>query len=280
MIHLVGTVRYYIGSSANIKKRFGVHRCELNGGYHHSLALQRAWDKYGSGSFEFAPVQAVKPQRDLVAFAKSLTDAEQFWFALYARGPGKMPYFNSLPTAGSHLGYKHTAEAIEKMEQIARSRPPMSDITRGRIGAAHRGRPQDPKHIAKRVSKIIGRKASPDELARIQVMNLGRKRTAQALENMRAGQLGRKIPPEVIAKRLATRAGFTHTIESRQKMSASCMGRKRSPASRAKQSATMTGVPKSPESIAKRTATRKLNAELKKQDQATSAAEASTEEEA
>lgn len=45
--------KVYIGSSNNLNKRLGRHKRELNSGKHHSVHLQRSWDKYGGNSFEF-----------------------------------------------------------------------------------------------------------------------------------------------------------------------------------------------------------------------------------
>ena len=39
--------KLYIGSSLSLKNRWERHRRDLNSGIHHSIHLQRAWDKYG-----------------------------------------------------------------------------------------------------------------------------------------------------------------------------------------------------------------------------------------
>lgn len=44
----------YIGSSVNIKKRFNAHKCNLRNGIHRNTKLQRSFDKYGEGAFEFS----------------------------------------------------------------------------------------------------------------------------------------------------------------------------------------------------------------------------------
>lgn len=43
----------YIGSSNNIKRRWKQHINLLNKGEHHSIKLQRAWNKYGQDNFKF-----------------------------------------------------------------------------------------------------------------------------------------------------------------------------------------------------------------------------------
>ena len=46
--------KIYIGSSVNILHRWEIHKSDLNNNKHHSIVLQRAWNKYGAGAFEFS----------------------------------------------------------------------------------------------------------------------------------------------------------------------------------------------------------------------------------
>ena len=43
----------YIGSSKQVDTRFTTHKMSLKRGNHHSIALQRAWEKYGERNFLF-----------------------------------------------------------------------------------------------------------------------------------------------------------------------------------------------------------------------------------
>jgi group I intron endonuclease len=47
------TGKSYIGSSKQIQKRWEQHLLALRKGIHHSVLLQRAWNKYGEDYFEF-----------------------------------------------------------------------------------------------------------------------------------------------------------------------------------------------------------------------------------
>ena len=47
------TGKGYIGSSKQIQKRWEQHLLALRKGIHHSVLLQRAWNKYGEDCFEF-----------------------------------------------------------------------------------------------------------------------------------------------------------------------------------------------------------------------------------
>lgn len=46
----------YIGSSNQVKRRFYLHKWDLRRGKHHSITLQRSWDKYGEQAFSFEPI--------------------------------------------------------------------------------------------------------------------------------------------------------------------------------------------------------------------------------
>ena len=43
----------YIGSAVKILDRWWLHKKMLRNGNHHSVKLQRAWDKYGENNFAF-----------------------------------------------------------------------------------------------------------------------------------------------------------------------------------------------------------------------------------
>lgn len=68
--------KYYVGSSKNMfaipDGRWYRHMVALNKNRHHSIRLQRAWNKYGSDSFEFVVVE-------IVADGRNLLDVEQIY---------------------------------------------------------------------------------------------------------------------------------------------------------------------------------------------------------
>ena len=54
----------YIGSTNNFKRRFIKHRSELRKNYHHSIYLQRAYNKYGEDKFEICILEVCQPIHD------------------------------------------------------------------------------------------------------------------------------------------------------------------------------------------------------------------------
>lgn len=67
--------KYYLGSSIDINGRWQDHRKHLRGGYHHSIALQRAWDKYGEESFEFKILEETDDPTSLVELEQTYLDS-------------------------------------------------------------------------------------------------------------------------------------------------------------------------------------------------------------
>jgi group I intron endonuclease len=97
----IPTGKQYIGSSAkSFKSRYQSHWRLLNLGCHHSVHLQRAWNKYGEEAFEFRPLIVCAP--DMVVFYEQRAiDAMR-------------PEFNRSPTAGNTLGLKQSDEHKNK----------------------------------------------------------------------------------------------------------------------------------------------------------------------
>lgn len=90
----------YIGSSINLNWRKTKHFTELRNQKHHSIILQKAFNKYGEDCFEFKVLANCLP--------KYLIKLEQ-WFI-----DNINPEYNVCKIAGSCLGVKRSKESIEK----------------------------------------------------------------------------------------------------------------------------------------------------------------------
>jgi len=100
---------YYIGSSKNIISRWYDHRKFLKRGNHHSIILQRAWNKYGKSSFEMT----------IIELTNQLLPREQFYLDTLK------PYYNINPIAGGkdNFSYHPNKEIIRsKMSMTAKNR--------------------------------------------------------------------------------------------------------------------------------------------------------------
>lgn len=104
--------KQYVGSAADsFKKRWGEHRSQLNNDCHYNHHLQRAWNKYGSESFEFRVIEYCHPENCL--------NREQYWLdtlMVFDQAKG----YNLCPTAGSRLGTRHSEETKAKLSKITK----------------------------------------------------------------------------------------------------------------------------------------------------------------
>lgn len=66
------TGKIYIGSSKQIEKRWEQHLQSLEKGEHHSILLQRAWNKYGKECFEFIIKEECREEELLIKEQKHL----------------------------------------------------------------------------------------------------------------------------------------------------------------------------------------------------------------
>jgi len=93
----------YVGSTNNIVNRWRQHRYYLSNKKHHSVYLQRSWDKHGECAFVFDVVEIVEPHEDLIA-------REQWWIDHYLQS-GRAVY-NMCKIAGCMTGYTWSNEQI------------------------------------------------------------------------------------------------------------------------------------------------------------------------
>lgn len=102
--------RIYIGSSADIERRWSVHRHHLNAGTHHSRILQNSWRKHGEDAFVFEVL--------LIVSACDLIKSEQHFIECL------QPSFNIHPNARSPLGVKRSVETRRKLSEKKRGIQP------------------------------------------------------------------------------------------------------------------------------------------------------------
>lgn len=93
----------YIGSSIDVKKRWNRHKRDLFKGKHHSIILQRAWDKYGENNFEFIILEETE----------KLIDRENYYLLLLE------PVYNICRSAYSTTGREYKEETRVKHKKFA-----------------------------------------------------------------------------------------------------------------------------------------------------------------
>ena len=96
----------YIGSSVNIAKRRRQHLNLLHKNKHHSIYLQRAFNKWGECAFEFSVLEIVPDVQLLLSVEQHYLDTLKH-------------EYNTYPTAGSTLGVKRNAKTRAQMSASA-----------------------------------------------------------------------------------------------------------------------------------------------------------------
>ena len=147
--------KYYVGSSINIYKRWKEHIKDLNNNRHHSIYLQRSWNKNGSENFKFI-IETLKQPKDLLITEQQYLDI------------AKLEYdktYNACWNATSiMLGRKHTEETKLKISKSQIGKVVSNDtkrkISKSKIGIKHPyyGKSLSKKHKAKISIGISGNK--------------------------------------------------------------------------------------------------------------------------
>ena len=143
----------YVGSTIFISRRTKYHMNALKANKHHSRYLQRAWNKYGEGAFEFKPLLYCD-KSNLLFYEQRAIDTYQS-----ANGGG----YNLSPTAGSSLGAKHSKATKRKMSETRKGHPSWSkgkkhtEEARKKMSRAQTGRMISPEHRRKISEALKGR---------------------------------------------------------------------------------------------------------------------------
>ena len=166
--------RIYVGSATNLRARFGVHRNSLKKGTHHSRYLQAAWDKYGSGAFEFVVLEVVPEKSQLL-------ERENVWITAL-QSAHQTHGFNMCPTAGSQLGMRHSLLARKKMS------------------SSRAGKPKTQEHQQAINAALKGRRLSDECKQKLSAVRTGTRMSSEAKAKMSESRKGKTASPEAKAK--------------------------------------------------------------------------------
>ena len=196
----------YIGSAKSFKTRFRKHKNVLVKNAHHSIKLQRSWNKHGEDAFIFQPIIICKP-KDLLFYEQQAIDA----YNSYYKG------YNATIRASSAIGVKRSDETKNKIS-VSRKGIKLSDEHKKAISDGGKG-------------KIL----SNETKLKMHTAHIGKKKSASQIENMRKANLGKKYNNETKAKISASLIGNTRALgnvlsaETRDKMSVAHKGKAQSP---------------------------------------------------
>lgn len=190
----------YVGSAGNIKKRWRAHVNDLRLGKHHSLYLQRAFDKYGEGNFTFSIIIECQSKDELIENEQKIIDLLS-------------PEYNICKVAGSPLGIKHTEETRKKISaslvgnknsqgkvHTDEWKVRMAEIMRGNkhsLGVKQSDESKEKKRIACTGQHLgskpwLGRKHTQEEIEKIRSTHIGKKFTEEHKQHLRDSWKKRK----------------------------------------------------------------------------------------
>ena len=179
------TGKFYIGSSNNTNRRWKKHKYELNLNKHSNTKLQNSWNLHGENAFEFAVLQIIYNEHDLMI-------CEQIWVNVLK------PYedctgYNIRKTVNSNRGLNFTeehkakiglankgkirskefieflktlspSEETRKLMSIAKKGHIKSEENRAKLSKFHLNRKHSQSHINNVANSLKGRKQSSEEL--------------------------------------------------------------------------------------------------------------------
>lgn len=208
-IRHVDSDKRYIGSTVRWPDRWKEHRAALRAGKHHSVLLQRAWNKYGESAFVcelIAPIYRLHEAAELI-------ETEQAWISMMRSSDPAFGY-NIAPVAGSCLGVKHGPEARANYSAAAKRRP-ITPETRAKMAATKRGKPCSETTKEKIRQTLLGRRR-PNELKEKQRQTmLERKHKATEEKRARMRAIAAARPPEYYT---AMREGLRRSRDHRNQL--------------------------------------------------------------
>ncbi len=168
------TSKCYIGSAVDVKSRFRVHKSSLRLNKHHSIHLQRAWNKYWEHLFEFSIIEYCEKQ--------NLIKREQFWIDhLNCVSPNG---YNLSPTAYSQLGIKRSEETKLKLS-IAHRKAKRSEEFKRNVSLFHKGKVTSEETKRKMRLAAIGRKMSEEAKKKMSINSKNRIISKEVREKMK-----------------------------------------------------------------------------------------------
>lgn len=188
VIRNLKTGNVYVGSSDNIERRVRAHMNLLARGRHHSIKLQRAWDKHGAELFAFETLEVVTDVAKLIEREQEHIDS----MGAFGRGG-----YNMIPNAGSTRGVKRPPMSVEQRAKIAAANigKTHTEEAKRKISKANRGLKRSPEHCARISERLTGGKLTPEAIAKRSAKLTGRKcgpMTKERKASISAAKKGKK----------------------------------------------------------------------------------------
>lgn len=215
--------KQYIGQASNFTKRWKHHRSDLAARRHHSLPLQRAWDKYGGNAFEFNVLLICAKDKDILQMYE-----QQCFDAL-------KPEYNICKIAGSTSGCVATPETRARLSALLMGNTRTKGVKQSPEACAQKSERQKGKKRPDVAAALTGLVRSPEFGAAITLRQTGRLLAAETrakIGDAQRGKLRGPRPPNVcaaISRALSGKPGHPQSPETRKKISKATVGRQGKP---------------------------------------------------
>lgn len=189
-ITCTSTGKIYIGSAINLQSRWRVHKHGLRQNKHHSITLQRAWNKYGEQAFTFEVLELVLPP--------FLIEQEQHWLDTFQPFDPTIGY-NIDRVAGSRYGSTVSPETRERLRQINLGKKHSEETKRKQAEASAKRTQSEATREKVRLIRL-GTKRSDESRERSRISHLDKKPSTETREKMSQARMNHTTSEETIAK--------------------------------------------------------------------------------
>lgn len=216
----------YVGSSVNITGRWYQHKTELKFNKHHSIKLQRSYNKHGVDNFKYEIIE----ECDI----ETLIIREQYYIDLF--GCYKNGYNSVMSASCPMLGMSHSKETKEILRQKSVGNKNMlnkkhTEETKDKIRKKLKGVSLSDETKSKMSKSRKGRIVSDETKLKLSKSHTGKILSKDHKIKLSLSHLGKKQSEETIEKRVKLNTGKKRTDESKKKISDKLMGIVRGPMS-------------------------------------------------
>lgn len=165
--------KIYVGSTSSPRRRWYLHKWELNRQKHDNVHLQRAWDIYGENQFEFIIIEFVA--RD------QLITREQYWLDNLQVCNHEIGFNIAVKANSGTAGRNPSIETRIKISNANRGKI-RSQETRTKISASRKGLKFSSKHCANLSTALKGRVISNEARKKMSVAHKGKPQKPEAVK--------------------------------------------------------------------------------------------------
>lgn len=190
--------KFYVGSSKNIIRRFGIHKSALKNNRHHCIYLQRSWNKHGAAAFIFEILKEMSQPTESQLFEEELKHIQDLLPAYNVGGVGGGDNLTNNPNRDAIIK-RITASVRERISK-------MSEEERKRIWS-HPGN-KNPNWRGGTTFCECGNRISSDAQCCAECFDntgqknpfYGKHHTQDTIEKLREISSGRRLTPQSIEK--------------------------------------------------------------------------------